>query len=89
MGVGGKCQALTVLPTEKRLCTGCRVGPWASLDGSGKSRPYRDSIPRPASPLQIAVRTALSRPIPIAHIRRSWGLKRNLITYKHSKSEIL
>ena len=26
-------------------CIGVCVGPWAGLDGCGKSRPHRDSIP--------------------------------------------
>ena len=28
------------------------MGPTAGLDGCGKSRPHRDSIPGPVSPLQ-------------------------------------
>jgi len=31
-------------------CAGGLVGPRASLDGCGKSRPHQDSIPRPSSP---------------------------------------
>jgi hypothetical protein len=31
-------------------CTGGCVGPRAGLDGRGKSRPYRDSIPGPTDP---------------------------------------
>jgi hypothetical protein len=31
-------------------CTGGWVGPRAGLDGCGKSRPQRDSIPRPSNP---------------------------------------
>ena len=36
------------------------MGTRASLDGSGKSRPQRDSIPRPPSPQQVAIPTELS-----------------------------
>jgi hypothetical protein len=37
-------------------CTGGLVGPRAHLDGCGKSRPYRDSIPRPSSHVCITLR---------------------------------
>ena len=39
-------------------CTGGWVGPRAGLDGCGKSRPHRDSIPGPS----VATPTTLSRP---------------------------
>ena len=42
-------------------CTGGWVGRRAGLDGCGKSRPHRDSIPGPSSPWRVAIPTALSR----------------------------
>jgi hypothetical protein len=39
------------------------VGHRAGLDGCGKSRPYRVSIPGPSSPYRVATPTELSRPI--------------------------
>jgi hypothetical protein len=48
-GVGGQHHALATLHPGKRPgthCTGGWVGPGASLDGCGKSRPpYQDLIP--------------------------------------------
>ena len=44
-------------------CIGGWVDPRAGLNGSGKSRPHRDSIPGPSSPLRVAIPTALSRPL--------------------------
>jgi len=44
-------------------CIGGWVGPRAVLDGCGKSRPHRDSIPGPSSPWRVAVPTELSRPL--------------------------
>ena len=38
------------------------VGPSAGLDGGGKSRPHRDSIPGMSSPQRVAIPTELSRP---------------------------
>jgi hypothetical protein len=35
------------------------VGPRAGMDGCGKSRPNRDSIPGPSSPLPVAIPTEL------------------------------
>jgi len=32
------------------VCTWGWVGPWAGLDGCGKCRPHRGSIPGPSSP---------------------------------------
>ena len=50
--VGGQRHALAALPPGKRPdshCIGGWVGPIVSLDGCGKSRPHRDSVPdRPA-----------------------------------------
>ena len=34
--------------------------PSAVLDGCGKSRPHRDSIPEPARPYRVAIPTTLS-----------------------------
>ena len=65
MGLGGERHALTPLPPRKRLGTHCIrdwVGPRASLDGRGKSRSYRDSIPITSSPSRISILTTLSRP---------------------------
>jgi hypothetical protein len=48
MRVGGQLLTPTALPPGKRPGThfiGGWVGPRAGLDGCGKSRPYRDSIP--------------------------------------------
>jgi hypothetical protein len=52
-GVGGKRHASAAIPLRKRPgahCVGGWVGPRAGLDGCGKSRPHRDSIPGPSSP---------------------------------------
>ena len=38
------------------------MGTRAGLDGCGKSRPHRDSIPGPSSPYRVAIPTELSRP---------------------------
>jgi hypothetical protein len=38
------------------------VSPRAGLDGCGKSRPHRDSLPRPSSLWRVAIPTELSRP---------------------------
>ena len=47
MGVGGQHHAGSLYPREKpgTDCVGGWVGPGAGLDGCGKSRPHRDSIP--------------------------------------------
>ena len=53
MGVGGQRHAPAALPPGKRpgsLCVGGWVGPRAGLDGCGKSRTHRDSIPGPSIP---------------------------------------
>jgi hypothetical protein len=44
-------------------CIGGWVGPMAGLNGCGKSRPYRDSIPGPSIPYPVAIPTKLSRPV--------------------------
>ena len=41
---------MPLYPREKDPVTEGRVGPRADLDGCGKSRPHRDSIPRPFRP---------------------------------------
>jgi hypothetical protein len=38
------------------------VGPRAGLDECEKSRPHRDSIPRPSSPYPVAIPTELPGP---------------------------
>ena len=52
MGVSDERHVLTALPREKpdTQCTGGWVGPRAGLDGCGKSRLHRDSIPGPSNP---------------------------------------
>jgi len=53
MGLGGQGHAPAALPPGKRpdtYCLGGWVGPRAGLDGCGKSRPHRDSIPGPSIP---------------------------------------
>ena len=65
-GVGCQHHALAALPPGKRPgtpCTGGWVGLTAGLDTCGKSRPRRDSIPGPSSPLGVAIPTELSQPI--------------------------
>jgi hypothetical protein len=37
------------------------MGHRAGLDGCGKSRPHRNSIPGPSSPYRVAIQTELSR----------------------------
>jgi hypothetical protein len=44
-------------------CIGGWVGHRAGLDGCGKSRSHRNSIPGPSSPYGVAIPTELSRPI--------------------------
>jgi hypothetical protein len=53
MRVGGQLHAPVALPPGKRTGThfvGGWVGFKAGLNGCGKSRPHRDSIPGPSSP---------------------------------------
>jgi len=63
MGLGGQRHAPAALPPVKRRysCIGGWVGLRAGLDGRGKSRPHRDSIPGPSSPHGVAIPTELSR----------------------------
>jgi hypothetical protein len=64
MGMGGQIHAPAALPPGKRPgthCIGGWVGPKAGLNGYGKSRPNRDSIPGPGrlsypGPRGVAVR---------------------------------
>jgi len=52
MGAGGQRHVPASLPPRKgygRYFTGDWVGPRVGLDGCGKSRPYRDSVPGPSS----------------------------------------
>ena len=54
MGVGVQRHPPAALPAEKRpgtRCTGGWVGPRAGLDGCGKFRPHRNSIPEPPHPV--------------------------------------
>ena len=69
MEVGGQRHASAVLPPGKRPdthCTGGSVGPRVGLDGCGKSRLHRDSVPGPSSTQRIAIPTEMSRPPPAA-----------------------
>jgi hypothetical protein len=53
-GVGGQRHASAALPPGKRSgthCIGGWMGPWAGLDGCGKSRPHRHLIPRTVQPV--------------------------------------
>ena len=51
--MGGQRHTPVAFPRERpgTNCIGGWVGPWAGLDGCGKSRPpHRDSIPGPSNP---------------------------------------
>ena len=51
-GAGGQSHALAALPPGKRPgthCTGDWLGPFAGLDGFGKSPSHPDSSPGPSS----------------------------------------
>ena len=53
-GLGGQRQGPAGLPPGNRPGThrkGGSVGPRAALDGCGKSRPHRDSIPQTVQPV--------------------------------------
>ena len=52
MEVGGPHAPAAALPSKRAgtHCTGGWVGLRAGLDGCGKYRPHRDSIPAPSSP---------------------------------------
>jgi hypothetical protein len=65
MGAGGRHHAPATLPVGRRPgspCTGGWAGPWAGLDGCGKSLSHQDLIPRPSIPQQVALLTMLSQP---------------------------
>ena len=75
MGVGCQRHASGHYTPGKRPGTHCTEGwvdPRAGLDGCGKSRPHRGSIPGPSSPQQVAIQTALSRPIINPEIMRKF-----------------
>jgi hypothetical protein len=61
--VGGQLHASASLRPGKRTGTH-RIGGWvdprACLDGCGKSRPHRESIPGPSSTQQVAIPTELT-----------------------------
>jgi len=63
MGLGGQHHAPAALPPGKTRYPMCRgwVSPRAVLNGCGKSRPCRDSIPGPSSPWRFFIPTDLSR----------------------------
>ena len=61
MGVGGEPLAPAALPPGKKPdahCAGVSVGPRAGLDGCGKSRPHRNSIPGTSNPSRVIITTA-------------------------------
>jgi hypothetical protein len=64
--VGDQRHAPAALPPGKRHGTHC-IGGWmiasAGLDGCGKSRRHRVSIPGPSSPKRVAIPTELSQPL--------------------------
>ena len=65
MGMGGQRHAPGALLPGKRPDTHCTrgsVGPTAGLDGCGKSRSHRNSIPGPSSTWRVAIPTELSKP---------------------------
>jgi hypothetical protein len=62
-------------------CTGGWVGPRASLDGCGKYRPHRHSIPEPSSPWPVAISTELSRPLQISLTWPNYRFKNSEIWY--------
>jgi hypothetical protein len=61
-------------------CTGGWVGPRAGLDGCGKSRPHRDSNPRPSSPQQSLYLLRCPGPLWRKAIHKN---KRHLETQRH------
>ena len=68
MVVGGRRQAPAALLPEERPGTHCTegwVGPKFGLDGCGKSRPKRDSIPELSSPWRFAISTELFQVRPV------------------------
>jgi len=62
------------------------VGPKAGLDGSGKPRPHRDSIPGPSSPYQVAIPTELFRPLTgQGHVNSDLKKMMFFVSQKYSK----
>ena len=61
--VGDQRHTPAALPPGKTPTNfiGCWVAVRAGLDGCGKSRSHRDSIPGPSSPDRVAVPTTLYR----------------------------
>jgi hypothetical protein len=67
MWVGSQRHAAAALPPGKipvTHFTGGWVGSRAGLDGYGKPRPHRDSIPGPSSSYPVAIPTTLPPPPP-------------------------
>jgi hypothetical protein len=64
MGYVVNAKPRLLYPRERHATHGIddRVGPRAGLDGCGKSRSHRDSIPGLSSPYWVATSTELSRP---------------------------
>ena len=64
MGMGRQRHAPAALPPGKNRYPLYRRlgGPQGLLNGCGKPRPQRDSIPGPSTPQQVALPTELSRP---------------------------
>jgi hypothetical protein len=59
MGVGGRRHTPAALYPRERSgthCTGGWMGPRVGLDGYGKSRPHRDSIPGPSCQIESLYR---------------------------------
>ena len=57
------------------------VGPRVGLDRSGKSRPHRDSIPRPLSPQPVTILTELPGPlIKLRVLQNAWQAQELLIS---------
>jgi len=60
----------SLYPRERpgKLCVGGWVGPRADLEGCGKSRLHRDSIPRPSRTSKVAIPTGVPRPTDIKYV---------------------
>ena len=82
--VGGQRHASAALPPEKTPGTHC-TGGWvdlrAGLDGCGKYRTHRNSIPGPSSQLQVAIPTTLSGSMCICDGRK-WVSKGHLGVFR-------
>jgi hypothetical protein len=79
-GVGGQATLWPLGPRERpgTHSTVRWVGPRAGLDGCGKSRPNRDSIPGPSVPERVAIPTELSRP----NVRRCTPKTSELLSFR-------